>query len=77
MAEEACKIAEENLDLNTFSYTEGKLPIILSAVRQRPSVLLKLFYSNIIVRECQLNPFLLMLRNLYVDFLPVFFYNKK
>ena len=28
MAEEACKIAEENLDLNTFSYTEGKLPII-------------------------------------------------
>ena len=22
------KIAEENLDLNTFSYTEGKLPII-------------------------------------------------
>lgn len=28
MAEEACKIAVENLDLNTFSYTEGKLPII-------------------------------------------------
>lgn len=28
VAEEACKIAEENLDLNTFSYTEGKLPII-------------------------------------------------
>lgn len=28
VAEEATKIAEENLDLNTFSYTEGKLPII-------------------------------------------------
>lgn len=28
VAEEACKIAEENLDLNTFSYTEGRLPII-------------------------------------------------
>ena len=25
---EACKIAEENLDLNTFSYNEGKLPIL-------------------------------------------------
>ena len=23
-----CKIAEENLDLNTFSYKEGKLPIL-------------------------------------------------
>ena len=28
VAEEACKIAEENLDLNTFSYNEGKLPIV-------------------------------------------------
>ena len=28
MAEEACQIAEENLDLNTFSYNEGKLPIL-------------------------------------------------
>ena len=28
VAEEACRIAEENLELNTFSYTEGKLPII-------------------------------------------------
>lgn len=28
VAEEATKIAEENLYLNTFSYTEGKLPII-------------------------------------------------
>ena len=28
VAEEACKIAEENLDLNTFSYKEGKLPIL-------------------------------------------------
>ena len=28
VAEEACKIAEENLDLNTFSYNEGKLPIL-------------------------------------------------
>ena len=28
IAEEACRIAEENLNLNTFSYTEGKLPII-------------------------------------------------
>lgn len=28
VVEEACKIAEENLDLNTFSYTEGKLPIL-------------------------------------------------
>ena len=28
IAEEACKIAEENLDLNTFSYNEGKLPIL-------------------------------------------------
>lgn len=27
-AEEACMIAEENLDLNTFSYNEGKLPIL-------------------------------------------------
>lgn len=28
VAEDACKIAEENLDLNTFSYNEGKLPIV-------------------------------------------------
>lgn len=28
VAQEACKIAEENLDLNTFSYNEGKLPIL-------------------------------------------------
>lgn len=28
MAQSACKIAEENLDLNTFSYNEGKLPIL-------------------------------------------------
>lgn len=28
IAEDACKIAEENLDLNTFSYNEGKLPIL-------------------------------------------------
>lgn len=28
VAEEACRIAEENLDLNTFSYNEGKLPIL-------------------------------------------------
>lgn len=28
LAEEACRIAEENLDLNTFSYNEGKLPIL-------------------------------------------------
>lgn len=28
VAEDACKIAEENLDLNTFSYNEGKLPIL-------------------------------------------------
>lgn len=28
MAQDACKIAEESLDLNTFSYNEGKLPII-------------------------------------------------
>lgn len=28
VAEESCKIAEENLDLNTFSYNEGKLPIL-------------------------------------------------
>lgn len=28
VAEEACEIAEENLDLNTFSYNEGKLPIL-------------------------------------------------
>lgn len=28
VVEEACKLAEENLDLNTFSYTEGKLPIL-------------------------------------------------
>lgn len=27
IAEENCKLAEENLDLNTFSYTEGKLTI--------------------------------------------------
>lgn len=28
VAEDACKIAEENLDPNTFSYNEGKLPIV-------------------------------------------------
>ncbi|MGM9758929.1 MAG: TolC family protein [Parabacteroides sp.] len=28
VAEEACQIAEENLELNTFSYNEGKLPIL-------------------------------------------------
>lgn len=28
MAEESCRIAVENLELNTFSYNEGKLPII-------------------------------------------------
>lgn len=28
MAQDACKIAEESLDLNTFSYNEGKLPIL-------------------------------------------------
>ena len=28
VAEEACKIAEENLDLNTISYKEGTLPIL-------------------------------------------------
>lgn len=28
VAREACQIAEENLDLNTFSYNEGKLPIL-------------------------------------------------
>lgn len=28
LAEAACQIAEENLDLNTFSYNEGKLPIL-------------------------------------------------
>lgn len=28
VAEEACRIAEESLDLNTFSYNEGKLPIL-------------------------------------------------
>lgn len=28
VAEEGCRIAEENLDLNTFSYNEGKLPIL-------------------------------------------------
>lgn len=28
VAQEACKIAEESLDLNTFSYNEGKLPIL-------------------------------------------------
>ena len=28
IAEENCKLAEENLDLNTFSYTEGKLTIL-------------------------------------------------
>ena len=33
VAEEACKIAEENLDLNTFSYNEGKLPILGCALR--------------------------------------------
>ncbi len=28
IAKEACEIAQENLDLNTFSYNEGKLPIL-------------------------------------------------
>lgn len=28
VAQDACKIAEESLDLNTFSYNEGKLPIL-------------------------------------------------
>lgn len=28
VAQEACRIAEENLELNTFSYNEGKLPIL-------------------------------------------------
>ena len=28
VAQEACEIAEENLELNTFSYNEGKLPIL-------------------------------------------------
>lgn len=28
LAKEACQIAEENLELNTFSYNEGKLPIL-------------------------------------------------
>lgn len=28
LAEENCKLAEENLDLNTFSYTEGRLTIL-------------------------------------------------
>lgn len=28
VVEEACKLAEENLDLNTFSYTEGRLPVL-------------------------------------------------
>lgn len=28
VAEEGCRIAEENLDLNTFSYNEGRLPIL-------------------------------------------------
>ena len=28
VAEDAIEIAEENLDLNTFSYNEGKLPIL-------------------------------------------------
>ena len=28
VAKRACEIAEENLDLNTFSYNEGKLPIL-------------------------------------------------
>ena len=28
VAQEACHIAEENLELNTFSYNEGKLPIL-------------------------------------------------
>ncbi|WP_304247981.1 TolC family protein, partial [Parabacteroides gordonii] len=28
IAESSCLIAAENLDLNTFSYTEGKLPIV-------------------------------------------------
>ena len=28
IAKENCKLAEENLDLNTFSYTEGRLTIL-------------------------------------------------
>ena len=28
IVDETCLLAEENLDLNTFSYTEGKLPIV-------------------------------------------------
>ncbi len=28
VVDEACKLEEENLDLNTFSYTEGRLPVL-------------------------------------------------
>lgn len=50
-AEEACKIAEENLDLNTFSYNEGKLPIldVLSAQLswiQSYSSLIQIWYQQ-------------------------------
>lgn len=51
VAEEACKIAEENLDLNTFSYNEGKLPIldVLSAQLswiQSYSSLIQIWYQQ-------------------------------
>lgn len=50
-AEDACKIAEENLDLNTFSYNEGKLPIldVLSAQLswiQSYSSLIQIWYQQ-------------------------------
>lgn len=51
VAEEACKIAEENLELNTFSYNEGKLPIldVLSAQLswiQSYSSLIQIWYQQ-------------------------------
>ena len=51
VAEEACRIAEENLELNTFSYNEGKLPIldVLSAQLawiQSYSGLIKTWYQQ-------------------------------
>lgn len=51
MAEEACKIAVENLDLNTFSYNEGRLPIldVLSAQLswiQSYSSLIQIWYQQ-------------------------------
>lgn len=51
VAEEACRIAEENLELNTFSYNEGKLPIldVLSAQLawiQSYSSLIKTWYQQ-------------------------------